>query len=315
MRLIFFYISIFIVISCSETYNDIPDSGRKIVINGLVTTDSLINVHISRSSYIVNSKGENYDLFVNLDSADVQFYEENTLIDSLYQIPLYSFDIHSVFNQGNYRSKSVFPKPGKQYKIIVKAPNLPVASSSVIIPTVVNILRVDTVGVILPIGSYFEINKGILCKIEFNDPSDETNYYLLDIRNEINKDFHSTENNIEFSCNDPIVEENLYSGDMNVGIAFSDRLINGQKCVINALIKRESIQILTSGSKQTVCFRLYSITKDFFNYIHNLNLYSKNFGNPFDDPVQVYSNIKGGYGMFSGAAVSSDSIVFPVIYH
>ena len=61
---------------------------------------------------------------------------------------------------------------------------------------------------------------------------------------------------------------------------------------------------------KTFYFRLYSISSEFFNYIHTLNLYNKNYGNPLADPVITYSNITGGYGIFSGAAVSSDSIVW-----
>jgi len=306
-------ILILFLLSCSDQYNDIPDIGRKIVLNGLITTDSLINVHITRSAYINDISGQSYDLLEDLDSVDVQLYEDGKLIDSLYHDPFYFFDIWNVFNTGNYISRNMLPKPGEQYKIIVKAQNFPVASSSITIPALVDILKVDTIGFILPLGSYTTYNKGVICRIEFIDPPNEKNYYLFNIRNMITPNYFSTDNNLEFSCNDPIVEEKLFSGDKNVGIAFSDRLINGQKYILNVLVKRESIQVYTGVSEQTVCFRLYSITKDFFDYIHNLNIYSKNFGNPFYEPIMVHSNVTGGYGMFSGASVSSDSIVFKVI--
>jgi hypothetical protein len=204
----------------------------------------------------------------------------------------------------------VFPQPGKQYKVIAKARNLPEASATTIIPNLVRIEQVDTSRIILAPGSYINSNEGIMCKIEFNDPADETDYYLFNIREMVNKDYASTNNNLEFSCEDPIVEEKLFSGIKNEGIAFSDKVINGQKHILTVIIKREVIGNFTSGEKQTICFRLYSITEEYFRYIQNLNLYSKKFGNPLAEPVMMYSNIMGGYGMFTGAAVSSDSIVF-----
>lgn len=294
---------------CKQDWNDIPDTGRKIVINGLITTDSLLNVQICKSFSLNEISGNGISLF-DLDSVDVQFYENNTPIDSLYHVSFYSFDIWYVFNAGNYRSRRLFPQPDKQYKIIARSRNLPDASAITIIPNQVQIINVDTSRIILAPGSYININDGTMCKIEFNDPPEEQNFYLLDIREMVNKDYASPNNNLEFSCQDPIIEENLFSGVKNEGIAFSDKLINGQKHILPVIIKREVIGNYTPADKQTVCFRLYSITEEYFRYIRILNLYSKNFGNPLAEPVMMYSNVTGGYGMFTGAAVSSYSIVF-----
>ena len=62
--------------------------------------------------------------------------------------------------------------------------------------------------------------------------------------------------------------------------------------------------------KKTIYLRLYSITEEYFRYIQTLNLFEKDFGDPLTNPVQVFSNVTGGFGIFAGAAVSSDSIVF-----
>jgi hypothetical protein len=62
--------------------------------------------------------------------------------------------------------------------------------------------------------------------------------------------------------------------------------------------------------KKTIYLRLYSITEECFRYIQTLNLFEKDFGDPLTNPVQVFSNVTGGFGIFAGAAVSSDSIVF-----
>ena len=47
-------IPLLLFISCNDELG-IPDTGRKIVINGLITTDSLLNVSIGKSAYITDS--------------------------------------------------------------------------------------------------------------------------------------------------------------------------------------------------------------------------------------------------------------------
>lgn len=306
---------IFLPFACTEQQKIIPDTGRRITINGLIGTDSLLNVQIGRSAYINDLTGISHSLIEDLDSAEVKIFEHNKDIDSLFHVPpFYLYNMRSVFNTGNYRSKNIFPEPGKIYEIQVTVNHLPIARGTISIPALVEILKVDTARITLEPGTYYNSNEGFICNIEFTDPSEESNYYILDIREKITRNRILNNNNLEFSCSDPIIEERLNGGEGNVGIAFSDKLIDGQKHILPVIIKRESIGVVTSGLSQTVCFRLYSITEDFFRYIHDLNIYSKNFGSPFFEPVMMYSNILNGYGMIAGAAISSDSIVFPLLF-
>jgi hypothetical protein len=307
--IIFIIIIVFVNISCQNKL-EVPDTGRKIVINGLITTDSLLNVQIGKSFYLNYNTGDSSNLFYDLDNVDVKVLKNNLLTDSLYHMQFYYYDTWMVFNGGNYKSKSIFPQTDNQYTIIAKSNNLPEAVATTVIPKIVRIEKVDTVGIILPQGSFNNSNKAYICKIKFNDPGEETNFYLLNIREMMSKNYASPNNSLDFSCDDPIVEEKLFSGEKNEGIAFSDKLINGQSHILNIIIKKEVIGNYTAIDKQTVCFRLYSITEEYFQYIKNLNLYSKNYGNPLADPVMLYSNVSGGYGMFSGAGISSYSVIF-----
>jgi hypothetical protein len=105
-------------------------------------------------------------------------------------------------------------------------------------------------------------------------------------------------------------------------VAFSDKLINGQKHYLDVVIKGEQfgeplIHLIHqpneySDIRKTLYIKLYSITEEFFRYIQTLKIYSKNYSNPLTEPVLMNSNITGGYGMLSGASVSSDSIVFNI---
>lgn len=285
---------------------DIPDTGRKIVINGLITSDSILNVRIGNSAYINDISGS---ILTDLQNADVKFYQDNNYIDSLYHTSYGRFDgydIWHVFIPGNYRSKNVIPQQGKEYKIRVKVAGLAEATASTIIPEIVKIDNIDTTRIILPPGEFVFDNKGIKCKIQFTDPAGESNYYLLNICK--TPSVNPFYNNIGFTCTDPIVEEILDSGESKEGIAFSDKTFNGQKHSLTIIIRKESIAYVQSGKEFYIHFRLYSITEEYFRYIQTLNLYNKNFGNPLAEPVLMYTNVTGGFGMFTGATVSSDSI-------
>jgi hypothetical protein len=297
--------------ACQEKLN-IPDTGRKTVITGLITTDTLLNVRISQSCYIsdyyINKFSENQN------KAIVLMYCNGILIDSLAYLetrydPLFSYSL------GNYWSKNVKPEPGKEYRIDVKMPGLPQAGATTKIPEKVVIEHVDTSHVILAPGSFVESNKGLLCKIGFRDPKGVSNYYLLDIRRKPIGLNYVTGNEY-FNSQDPILEEKFTAGAYGhigfEGIAFSDKLIDGQNYDLSIVINGDLIgkPIVNDPENYTevIYFRLSSITEEYFEHIHTLVLAGRNYGDPMAEPVIVYSNVIGGYGMFSGAFVSTYSL-------
>src|SRR3989339_78112 len=177
--LILFTLFIILFTACQNEYMDIPDTGRKIVINGLITTDTLLNVNITKSTYISEVSGTASLSRYDIDSAEVYFYQNNILIDSLHHDHYDSHEIFNVFYYGNYWSRSLYPLPGKEYKVVVKKPSLPDASAITTIPEQVRIERVDTSWVILSPGEYYVSDVGLKLKIEFSDPVYRTNYYLF----------------------------------------------------------------------------------------------------------------------------------------
>lgn len=315
MRIFLLLLLLVAFFSCTKEKIAIPDIGRRIVINGLITTDSLLNVYINRSSMITDTVYLENDLIKN---AHVYFYQNNELIDSLFYINhFFNFGV-TIYVPTNYWSKRVYPIPGKEYKILVKAPGLPDATSTITIPKMVKIEKIDTSRITLSKVELWQSNIRFLCNITFADPVNEKNYYLLYIYSYPNiSDNYPL--NIAFACDDPVVEEKLNQGTMMEGVAFSDKSINGQIYSLSVLLDGKEIgrpfmynddPNLLQFHKTTLYFRLYSITENYFKYIQTLNLFYKNYKNPLASPTQVYSNITGGYGIFAGAAVSSDSIVF-----
>lgn len=333
-------LGLLLFVACNDEKIDIPDTGRKLVINGLISTDDMVNVSISKS---VSLKTFGTGEYVNNDSASVYIFQNDSYIDSLKYSN--SSKIHSnnniiyhenLFSQSNYWSKNIYPIPGNKYKIVVKRKGLPDAIAKTIIPNLVKINLTDALRIkMAPDSSYdpFANNYTLICKdqlkcsVEFTDPSNETNYYYLDIINSIPSIFDPqsgddprifiTQKKVDFECFDPIIEEKLE----NEKIFFSDKLINGKKCKLTFLLSMLGFIDPRTGIvggyspnmlniKSVYYFRLHSISKEFYDYLKNLKLYRNNYNNPLAEPVIVNSNIIGGYGIFAGDAVSRDSIVF-----
>src|SRR5664280_1409504 len=126
-------LSLILFTSCQKENSNIPDTGRKIVINGLITTDNLLNVSLSKSAYVSDICGTAATSSTDLESANVSFYQSGKYIDSLYHVKR-DYYVYAVFYAGNYWSKSIRPLPGEKYDISVKVPGLPDATASTTIP-------------------------------------------------------------------------------------------------------------------------------------------------------------------------------------
>lgn len=312
MRTSYFLLFFAIFISCKPEDITISDSGSKTVINGLITSDSLISLNIHTSlkiddTTLIWTSDKSYN------NAKTLIYENDKVIDSMKYHKIWSSNY--IFNK-NYHSDKIRPMPGHTYKISVKNNGMPDAFALTNIPNLVNIESLDTAVNILS-GTFeeWQSNVRLICNISFSDPVNEKNYYLFYV---YKRSDNNTAGEMEFACYDPIIEEKLNHGTLMLGYAFSDKIINGKKHRLTLILDGKNIGLPYYGindpifttHKTTLYFRLYSITEEYYKYIHTLNLFFKNYNNPLGVSTQVYSNVTGGYGIFAGAAVSSDSIVF-----
>lgn len=337
-RLLYFIIILSIYSCRKETTTPTTTTINNIVLNSLFTTDSLFNVSITKSFPITYGNTipltGNALLLQNVPNAQVYVSQNNVLIDSLsnqyYQNS--SGYLTSINVQSNYWSRKIFAKPGNEYEILVKTPGLPNVTAITTVTNLVKIQRIDTSRIYIdsvlvssnPNIYFKEFN--LIINIEFTDPANEKNFYLLNVYN----GFYATYSNgdslyqsptpfvkylVPYTCNDPIVEEKLNYNSLLYEVAFSDKSINGKTYSLS--ISFNDIQYegfvgskLPSKPLKTIFyFRLYSITEDYFNYLQTLLLYYQNVNNPLASPTQVYSNVQGGYGIFSGASVSTDSFL------
>jgi hypothetical protein len=331
-NIVLFSLALIIFTNCQKEKMNIPDTGRKIVLNGFITTDTLFNLLMGESAYLTDLSTPSYMSLTDLDSLKVRVYDNNKIIDSLSHnaySDLSVYDYWKMFTPGNYWSRKVRPVPGRSYKVVASKYGLPDAYAVTSIPALVSIMKIDTLHINVTPGTFYDTNVGMQFKIEFSDPANETNYYLFkmyintywDPESEYNVNYNSEV--VNFISEDPIIEEKMKNGNGLEAIAFSDKVINGQKHALNVIVNSiivdnpdvvqtwsQTGNISYASPRKTVYFKFYSITEEYFKYIQTLQVYGKKYGNPLADPVLVPSNVSGGYGMFTGAAVSTDSIVF-----
>ena len=297
----FIVVLLFSLFSCQDDKIEMPDTGRKIVINGLLTSDSLFSVLITKSAYVIDTNYfvdtvESNDYRDGLNNVKVYVYQDNHCIDSLYHRDRVIDSYQHFYKFGNYTSKKNIPIPGKEYTIVAKYPGLPDVICKTVIPQTVKIEHLDTSSSTI-VNEYNQTVGQINCHISFTDPINEKNYYLLNMSDKRPPEkWDETKDSIKeysnFTCDDPIIEYRL--GDQPIdkyvqGVVFSDKIINGKSYTltipINYSIYPSSMHEDTFYKfiykKWTFYFRLYSITEDYYKYIQSFLLYTKG-GKPSD---------------------------------
>ncbi len=300
---------IIIGISCEKTIEiDLEDAKIKIVVNGIINPDSTIKVNVTRSRHIL----DNADI-ESLTDANVKLYEDGNLIGNM---------THT--GGGNYHI-DYKPVENKEYKVEVSHEKYDnVQGLTRIVPSI-PIIRIDTT------TTFDEYGSPVLdFKIRFSDPADEKNYYLLKLSNTflyeewdeslitydttVNEQGEtivyvnqggltytlSTED-IWIDSDDLIIEEHMWSS----GVIFSDEIINGENYSFTGKLHKGSLY----QRENKITFELHSLSPEAYKYYKSVHQHYYNSGDPFAEPVIVFTNITDGIGIFGSSSVYKDSII------
>jgi hypothetical protein len=239
------------------------------------------------------------------DSANIKFIENADI--KIYENEQYK-ELLSYIGNGNYLS-SFRPSGNTNYKIIVSS-TLGQSVAENYIPQKTTILSIDTTSV------YVYSQKELECRIKFKDDEASENFYLLDIRaiagsysfgmND-NRDTIYYEQSIDFEYDKSIIEEKIGNNTISYGVIFSDKFFNGKEIELAVKIGSDILQI---KDKNSIKFYLKSISRDYYLYAKS---YSRSINQAEDvlgEPIQVYSNIQNGFGIFGGYNQDVDSIEY-----
>ena len=297
MKRLLFLLSISLVyISCEKV---IPFDGDvntpKLVINSVFESDSTFKVHVSSSRSVIDTAS-----FNNIDDAIVSIKDGNeNIIETLNHI-----------ENGFYKGQT-FPQENQTYILEVNHPNYADITALDSLPSPITINSVDTSTIIDPInGNRLHIS------MNFDDPENTQNYYLIETYsvNEylVIKNSDTTEYELDTTKQFMVLTDEVFQNGgspwREQGL-FNDLLFNGQNKTLELEIPNDSWSGSEDGydwSYQTLTLRLYlhNITLSYYYYRTSLELFQNASGNPFAQPVQVYSNIENGFGVFAGSQIS-----------
>jgi hypothetical protein len=281
-----------VISSCSKVIDvSLPDRERKIVINGLATVGEPLRINLSKSLSVLEN-----DTLLPLTGAHLTLYHGTEVVGNL-----------SELTYGFYSLPGFIPVVGESYRLEASGGGLEPVSATATLPALVPIVSVDTSLVYTEWGS-----EQIKMKVTFNDPAGIHNYYMFAM-NLTYKEFDYvtqtftgrklTENQYVSGNEDDrfFRDESHYFGGK---IVFDDLLFDGKEKQIDFDFFPYSYY---ESDTVWLSVRLDQIDPSYFKYALSYEAMDRSGGNPFAEPVQVYSNVEGGFGLFAGC--TADSIV------
>lgn len=283
----------------------------KLVINSIFESDSSFKVHVSSSKSVIDTAQ-----FQNIFDASVRIEDENgNLIDELQ---------HE--SNGFYIGQQQ-PTLNQNYFLKVEHPNYSNVNASDSLPSPIYINSIDTV------TSPNQGFESLDITLNFNDPVNTTNYYLVEAyvynfymeyeeyiivsptgtQDTLIDTLYYEEENYQQTL---ILADEVFQNKRNSwedqGL-FNDLVFNGQTKSLQVSIPKFFLEeeynyqdgnTYYEGGMKKIRFYLHNISLPYFYFRTSLQAYDQTSGSPFAQPVQVYSNIENGFGIFAGAQVS-----------
>ena len=294
-KLFYIIFSILILLnSCEKVIPfDLKTKEPKIVINSLFESDKTWNVHLSSSLSSIDTSN-----LSNIENASITIYDEkNQVIETLH------------YDSLGFYNGTTSPEAGQQYIIEVSAINHKTATAEDRIPTETTISEIDT-------SSFIENNNERLSiQLSFNQALSNENYYKIGVRigrdkyvdnlnqNGINEvDTNYKEKWLTLKPESNFLMETISSKEL----IFNDNSFNSSEATvtfsIKNLIKKSSLDDNYNLEFMTVY--LYEISSNQYNFYNSMKIYEDNSSNIFAQPVQVFSNVTNGHGIFVGSTAN-----------
>lgn len=261
-----FIVGILIFLSSCEKDADVklPTVESKLVINSFISPqDTIVTVEVTLSQPLYNNP--NSGQYSSITNATVQINDGvNT------QTLVYNSTKNYYFI-----STSLLPiLVGNTYFLTVSTPDGKNVSASAVIPSSNSTLTFSSQQVNNPSN-----HDKYIIEASWNDAAGTEDYYRLSF---YNRYFYTGSNN-------DTAYSNSYSN------LFSDKGSDGRIFNQNFEVYKSPFNMGSDGGE----LYLIHASKEYYLF-HTKLTDAGNGGNPFSEPVQMYSNINGGYGVFAG---------------
>lgn len=278
-----------------ETHMNIPPQTPKLA------TQSLTGQNVFPQAYLTRTRGVTDPLPISgqtdiylVRNATVLLYENDVLKDSL------------KYNSGLERYKATTAKiqAGKTYKLVLSAPGFPTAEAISVTPVLVPI---NNLSFTRNARNDIDGNPQDEVKLSFSDNGSTEDYYLVRIQ-DANRNILYCVNTNDKDVEKLVYEDPFYPDDclQSDRLLLSDKNFNGTNKTLIFYTEAGALEPMPGQGKATV--ELLHINKEYYTYIKSLNTRENADDNPFAEPVNLYTNVKNGYGMFTTYAIAIDSI-------
>jgi hypothetical protein len=302
--LLLMIVSLWLLTSCEKNVKiDIPQKDPRLVINGLLVKNDLFTVRIGKSRGVLVPDNHQVSLVeqYTVKTAVPVIFENDVAVDTLVYRP-------ADFTYTTVRNKKV--REGYNYTIRVSAPGFKQAEANSGLPSqsiIAELRRVKNSRT----NSYGEQQDEITIKL--NDPAGEKNFYLVQVWGAYgNKIFcvSTSDKDIEQigDNTDPLDPDNCFDGG---ALLMSDNNFNGAQKQLKLFVQSTELTDYTDNVTHKTYrpfIKLFRITEDEFKFIKSNRAYSSAGDNPFAEPVNIYSNVKNGYGIFALSTMAVDTL-------
>lgn len=290
------------IISCEMVVDvDLPEFEPSIVLNGVISPDTTIMVALTQDKSALDNNWE----FRYIKNATIRLFENNLLIGNL-----------STTNQEGVYVLNYYPQRGKTYRIEAEKSGFETVSSEITIPA-------DTAS--------FNVTKVIREKDQYGDYIIKLTYTLNDPKIEnfyevkvMTRNGYSKSEYYDYDLDSLIVTPAYYYwqewyywleganlddfSDYSDHEKFDDELFNGRQKEFTLYFNEPHFYDISSD---TTSFRLEvrNLSEAYYRFATTQNLQSMTGDSPFSEPVQVYSNIENGFGIWGALNNSRSEII------
>ena len=280
--------SLVFIFSCTKEIKiQIPSEGTIIVVNCLFHPNFILPypkpnyIEISQSTEIFDSTRKKI-----VNNAIVLITSEDNAVDTFKYIDSLKL----------YESLKFNPVNKKKYNLKVTVDGFNLVESSDLLPTPV---KISDYSLIKYAGRDEEGEIFSEITVTFKDPGEEINFYEVQLTD------------YRIFSNDPVItSENYYPSILSFGakypksLPFNDEMINGETYNLKIFYFFPMSTNKDSIETHTIFLHLNSISYNYYKYKTTLisHLYRKESDILYGqgEPLNVYTNIENGYGIFAG---------------
>lgn len=267
-----FILIIFLMVSCTTQVDIEIKAEKQYVLNCLFSPNKYINMYVFKTTGILDNSTEVGN------GLPVQLYKEDKLV------------WEGVTDSNGESYIPVMPERGGKYSVILRDRyNLNLSASD----TVPEFVAISDAVYSYPV--YTDRYNTMFGKISisFQDSPETKNYYEIVLLNARDSTLNGT-----FNINHPVITlDNENDPNPPGSLLFTDELFDGKELTLDIFVASEKpLVVLNNVSKNYYDYRQSLVSHLFSQNTRRETVYELFKG----DPVELYSNVKNGLGIFAG---------------